>query len=90
MLNTVLTIYQQIFLRSLFAAIFAFLIIVFGKRFIRNGRNLSKTKVILFGLIVFKEIPLTREVFGGLFVLSAIILPNIHLLNVKRETAESV
>src|SRR3989344_2968119 len=51
-LSNSLSIYQQIVLRSLFAAIFAFAIIVFGKRFVHGLRNVNKPKIILYALIV--------------------------------------
>lgn len=38
---------------------------------------------ILFGLLVFGEKPLPKEIIGGLFVMMAVILPNVNLLPSK-------
>ncbi len=38
---------------------------------------------LIFGLIVFREIPLAKELIGGLFILTASILPNLNWGNKK-------
>lgn len=37
----------------------------------------------LFGLLIFKEQPATKEIIGGLFILAAIITPNANLIKLK-------
>lgn len=40
---------------------------------------------LLFGLLVFGEKPLPKEIIGGLFVMAAVILPNLNLLPSKNK-----
>ena len=38
---------------------------------------------LLIGLLIFGEKPLPKEIIGGLFVMTAVILPNLNLLSLK-------
>jgi len=38
---------------------------------------------LLIGLLIFGEKPLPKEIIGGLFVMAAVILPNLNLLSLK-------
>lgn len=38
---------------------------------------------LIFGLIVFKEMPATNEVIGGLFIMAAVVIPNIEWKKTK-------
>jgi drug/metabolite transporter (DMT)-like permease len=40
---------------------------------------------LLFGLLVFGERPLPKEIIGGAFVMAAVILPNLNLLMSKNK-----
>lgn len=40
---------------------------------------------LLFGILVFGEKPLPKEIIGGLFVIAAVILPNLNLLPSKNK-----
>ncbi|EKE00340.1 MAG: hypothetical protein ACD_22C00045G0006 [uncultured bacterium] len=44
---------------------------------------------LIFGILVFKEFPTSRELLGGVFILSANIIPNVKMLLANKATGTS-